>query len=39
MKETINRVKRQPSEGEKIIGNEPTDKELIAEIYRWLINT
>ena len=29
MKETINRVKRQPSEGEKIIGNEATDKELI----------
>ena len=27
MKETINRVKRQPSEWEKIIANEATDKE------------
>ena len=37
MKETINRVKRQPSEGEKIIGNEATDKELISKIYKQLI--
>ena len=29
MKETISIVKRQPSEFEKIIGNEATDKELI----------
>ena len=29
MKETINEVKRQPSEWEKIISNEATDKELI----------
>ena len=29
MKETISKVKRQPSEFEKIIGNEATDKELI----------
>ena len=29
MKETINKVKRQPSEWEKIIANEATDKELI----------
>ena len=28
-KETINKVKRQPSEWEKIIINEATDKELI----------
>ena len=29
MKETISTVKRQPSEWEKIITNEATDKELI----------
>ena len=28
MKETISKVKRQPSEGEKIIVNEATDKGL-----------
>ena len=28
MKETINKVKRQPSKREKIIANEPTDKEF-----------
>ena len=28
-KETINKVKRQPSEWEKTIANEATDKELI----------
>ena len=39
MKETISKVKRQRSEWEKIIANEATDKELISEIYRWLINT
>ena len=32
MKETISRVKRQPSEWEKIIANETTDKELIKNI-------
>ena len=37
MKETISKVKRQPSEWEKIIANEETDKELIS-IY-FLINT
>ena len=31
-KETINKVKRQPSEWEKIIVNETTDKELISKI-------
>ena len=29
-KETISKVKRQPSEWEKIIANEATDKELIS---------
>ena len=28
MKETISKVKRQPSEWEKVIANEATDKEL-----------
>ena len=36
-KETINKVKRQPSEWEKIIANETTDKRLISKIYRQLI--
>ena len=31
MKETISKVKRQPSEWEKIIANEATDKELISK--------
>ena len=31
-KETISKVKRQPSEWEKIIANEATDKELIKNI-------
>ena len=30
-KETINKVKRQPSEWKKIIANEATDKELISK--------
>ena len=34
MKETINKVKRQLSEWEKIIANETTDKELISKIYK-----
>ena len=33
MKETISTVKRQPSDWEKIIANEATDKELISKIY------
>ena len=37
MKETISKVKRQPSEWEKIIANEATDKELIPKIYKQLI--
>ena len=36
-KETINKVKRQPSEREKIIANETTDKGLISKIYKQLI--
>ena len=34
MKKTISKVKRQPSEWEKIIANETTDKELISKIYK-----
>ena len=34
MKETISKVKRQPSEWEEIIANETTDKELISKIYK-----
>ena len=33
-KETISKVKIQPSEWEKIIANEATDKELISKIYK-----
>ena len=33
-KGTISKVKRQPSEWEKIIANEATDKELISKIYK-----
>ena len=36
-KETINKEKRQPSECEKIIANETTDKGLISKIYKYLI--
>ena len=36
-KETISKVKRQPSEWEKIIENEATDKELISKIYKQLL--
>ena len=34
MKETISKVKRQPSEWENIIANEATDKQLISKIYK-----
>ena len=37
MKETISKVKRQPSEWEKIIAKEATDKELISKLYKQLI--
>ena len=36
-KETISKVKRQPSKCKKIIGNEATDKELISKIYKQLM--
>ena len=36
-KETISKVKRQPSESEKIIANEATDKQLISKIYKQLL--
>ena len=36
-KETISKVKGQPSEWEKIIANEATDKELTSEIYKQLL--
>ena len=36
-KETICKVERQPSEWEKIIANETTDKGLISKIYKQLI--
>ena len=36
-KETIRKVKRQPSEWEKIIANETTNKGLISKIYKQLI--
>ena len=37
MKETISNVKRQPSEWEKMIANEATDKQLISKIYKQLL--
>src|SRR5574341_1134298 len=36
-KETISKVKRQPSEREKIIANETTDKGLVSKIYKQII--
>ena len=36
-KETISKVERQPSEWEKIIANEATDKELSSKIYKQLL--
>ena len=38
-KETISKVKRQPSEWEKIIANEATDKQLISKIYKNLCSS
>ena len=35
-KETIRKMKRQPSEWEKIFANEATDKGLISKIYKQL---
>ena len=36
-KETISKVKRQPSDWEKIIANEATDKGIISKIYKQLL--
>ena len=36
-KETTSKVKRQPSDWEKIIANEATDKGLISKIYKKLL--
>ena len=36
-KETMSKVKRQPSEWEKIVANEEIDKELISKIYKQLM--
>ena len=37
MMEAISKWKRQPSEWEKIIAKETTDKELISKIYKQLM--
>ena len=36
-KETLNKMKRQPSEWEKTFANESTDKALISKIYKYLL--
>ena len=36
-KETISKVKRQPSEWENMTANEATDKQLISKIYKQLL--
>ena len=36
-KENISKVKRQPSEWEKIIANEASDKQLISKVYKQLL--
>ena len=36
-KETINKMKRQPSKWEKIFANESMDKGLISKIYKQLM--
>ena len=36
-KETIYKMKRQPTEWEKIFANDMTDKRLISKIYKHLI--
>ena len=37
MKKIINKVKKQPSEWEKSVANEATDKELISKMYKQLM--
>ena len=36
-KETINRIKRQPTDLKKILANDVTDKRLVSKIYKQLI--
>ena len=36
-KETINKLKRQPSEWKKIFANDASDKRLISKIYKQLM--
>ena len=36
-KETISKAKRPPSEWEKIIANESTDKDVISKVYKQLL--
>ena len=36
-KETISKMKRHPSEGDKIFANKATDKGLISKIYKQLM--
>ena len=36
-KETVSKVKRQPSEWKKIIANEAIDKKKISKIYKQLL--
>ena len=36
-KETIHKTKRQPSDWEKIVANESTDKGLISKIYKQIM--
>ena len=38
-KEIINKMKRQPTEWEKIFANDATDKGLISKIYKQLYNS
>ena len=38
-KETVNKTKRQPTEWEKILINDTTDKGLISKIYKELLNS
>ena len=37
VKETINKMKRQPTEWEKIFANNVSDKGLISKIYKELV--
>ena len=39
MRATTHKAKRQPSEWEKIMANEMTDKELISKIHKQQLNT